>query len=62
MAVLAHLGDQDAGPAALPLLEIVDQRVDAGHAAFHATHLRLIDTGDRRDVGPVPAEHLLERV
>ena len=62
VAVLAHLGDQDARPAAVLGLETVDQLLDAGQASVHATDLRLVDPGDRRNLGPVAAIDLLQRI
>ena len=62
VAVLAHLGDEDARPAAMLVLEDVDQRFDAGQASVHAAHLRLVDAGHRRNLGTVAAIDLLQRV
>ena len=62
VAVLAHLGDQDARPPPVLGLEAVDQLLDAGQASVHATDLRLVDPGDRRNLGTVAAIDLLQRV
>ncbi len=43
-------------------LELVDQLLDTVQASVHATDLRLVDPGDRRNVSAVAAVDLLERV
>ena len=62
VSVLAHLGDEDARPSSVLVLERVDQRLDAVQASIHAAHLRLVDAGHRRNLGTVAAIDLLERV
>ena len=60
VAVLAHLGDQDARAAALGRCEGLDQV--AGMADAHGLpHLLGVDAGDRADLGDVAAPDLLQR-
>ena len=61
VAVLADLGDQDARPAALVLLERGDELLHPRDGFRHGADLPLVDAGDRLDLGAVAAEHLLQR-
>ena len=60
VAVLAHLGDEDARPAALGLGELVDERAHLRHVRCLAD-LLAVHARDRTDRRGVAAEHLLER-
>ena len=62
VAVLAHLGDQDARAAPVLGLEAVDQLLDAVQASVHATDLRPVDPADGRNLGPVAAIYLLQSI
>jgi len=62
VAVLADLGDQDARPAALGILERVDQRLHFFDPVGHGGRLPLVDAGDGFDFGAVPTEHLFHRI
>ena len=61
VAVLAHLGDEDARAAAVGLLEGRDHARHARDALSVMPDLPLVDAGDRLDLRAVAAEHLLQR-
>ena len=61
VAVLAHLGDQDARPSTVRGLEGLDQLHDAGHISVFL-HLGFVYAGNRRNAGAMPAIHLLQSV
>ncbi len=61
MAVLAHLGHQDAGPTAVIAFEGLDTFLGAGHGR-RVTHFGPVDPADRTHLRHVSAERLLERV
>src|SRR5262249_39760206 len=61
VAVLAELRDEDAGPAALLLGELVDLLADAGELLVVVVGAA-VHTGDPADHGAAPAEHLRHRV
>ena len=56
VAVLAHLGDQDARAAAFVRLERVGQLADACRYSVASPDLRAVDPGDGADLGLVAAE------
>ena len=59
VAVLAHLGDEDARAAAVVLVERLDQLQDLADVVVHAAGLRPVDARDGADLGAMAAEHLL---
>src|SRR6266436_5324121 len=62
VAVLADLGDQDARPAALGILERVDQRLHFFDPVGHGGRLPLVDAGDGFDFGAVTPENFFHRI
>ena len=62
VAVLAHLGDQDARPAALRLARTASTSARACSTAGGLARLLAVHTGDRTDLPGVPPVDLLQRV
>ena len=62
VAVLAHLGDEDAGTAAFVALELGAHRDHAARILAHSTDLRSVDALDRADLRLVAPEHGFQRV
>ncbi len=62
VAVLAHLGDEDARAAAVVLLEGGRHLDHAADVVAHVARLRSIDARDGADLGAVAGEDLLHRV
>ena len=60
--ILPHLGDEEARPAAVIVLERLHEPAHALHAVGHLPNLPLVDARNRADLGAVPAPHLLEGV
>ena len=61
VAVLSHLGDQDARPSAVGLGELLDQ-FRCGMDVADLPHLVSVDTGDGANLGLMTAVDLLQRV
>ena len=61
VAVLAHLGDEDARPAPVVALERLDERAAPARSPRTSPDLPLVDARDRLDLGAMAAPHLLQR-
>ena len=61
VAVLAHLGDQDAGPPPVIALERFDEVAHPFDCRRHRSRLPLVDARDGLDLGPMPAPDPLQR-
>jgi hypothetical protein len=62
VAVLAHLGDEDARAPTLGLLELLDEPLRLLDGGVSCPGLGAVHAPDRTDLGCVAAEDLLQRI
>ena len=60
MSVLSHLGDEDARPASIIVLERLDEPAGAFDGQRHGSDLPFVDSGNRLDLRAMTAPDLLE--